>query len=135
MHELKARLMQGEPLDLEAARVDSNQQHNSTRLSAKQKAAQALKSWSMVHSFLALSGGFAVYDGTDEEQIFPDGYNRLTFTHSGLLWVFEMVPNAVPDIESTAITDKAKSDDIAKILVLIQGKSFYAIHSTLVDCT
>ena len=85
--------------------------------------------WTIVHSYFAVMGGFAVQIADDEPNFFPtlaDGkgrHIRLTLTPEALIYLEERVPGLVPDISKLQIEDKSKGSILAKSIVCFQGEN------------
>ncbi|KAL8698518.1 MAG: hypothetical protein Q9201_006528 [Fulgogasparrea decipioides] len=78
--------------------------------------------WELVHGFYVLMGGFALASPNDT--FLPDGLTRAPLTPSGLRFLLQHEPEALPDISAEQIRDKSKADGLKKTVVCIQALWF-----------
>lgn len=78
--------------------------------------------WTLVHGFYALMGGFAF--ASPSGTVLPNDLTRATITPSGLRFLLELTPEALPDITADQIKDKSKADGLKKTIVCIQALWF-----------
>lgn len=85
--------------------------------------------WTMIHSYFAVMGGFAVQISDGEPNFFPsmaggkDRHVRLSMTPEALVYLEEQLPGIVPDLPKSFIEDKSKGSILAKSIVCFQGES------------
>ncbi|KAK4450426.1 hypothetical protein QBC34DRAFT_437265 [Podospora aff. communis PSN243] len=83
--------------------------------------------WTMIHSYFAVMGGFAVQISDEELNFFPlkaDGkerHKRLSLSPDALLYLEEHLPGIVPDLSRSFIEDKSKGSILAKSIVCFQA--------------
>lgn len=78
----------------------------------------------LVHGFYALMGGFTMTSDRPEGTFLPRGLTRATVTPSGLRFLLQHEPQALPDITAEQIRDKSKADGLKKTLVCAQALWF-----------
>ena len=71
-------------------------------------------------------GGFAFDTSNAEQNFLPGGRKRVALSGSGVCSLSEVNPNLLPNIPMDQISDKSKSDTLAKILVCLQAIWFCA---------
>ncbi|KAF2225343.1 hypothetical protein BDZ85DRAFT_233944 [Elsinoe ampelina] len=74
--------------------------------------------WSIIHSYYAGMGGFAIELRPDQKDFLETPHTRFTLTAAGVLLIAQC--GHLPDIEAAEIEDKSKADALAKTLVLLQ---------------
>ena len=78
-------------------------------------------SWTQVHSFYAISGGFAFDTRAANPNFLPGGRTRVTLRPHGLRYIAEHAPELIPDMSAEDIKDKSKVDGLGKFLVCVQA--------------
>ncbi|MCJ1375338.1 hypothetical protein MMC20_006573 [Loxospora ochrophaea] len=78
------------------------------------------RSWSLVHGFFAVMGGFVVKTKDRDQGPFVRGSPRLSLTGRGIVFLARYT-DYVPDIEKDAILDRSKADRLAKGLACLQA--------------
>ena len=102
---------------------------DAARLSQAAKEARRHK-WTIVHSYFAAMGGFAVQMADDELNIFPKPDEkkprlaRLTLTPEAIVHLEQKKPGFIPDLSQSFIEDKSKGGTFAKAVVCFQGSLF-----------
>ncbi|SPO01171.1 uncharacterized protein DNG_03918 [Cephalotrichum gorgonifer] len=88
------------------------------------------RGWTIVHSYFAAMGGFALEIKDHRRNLFPawgsrkDRPARLAITEEGLLFLEEHRPELIPDLPRARIEDKSKGSMLAKLLVCFQALWF-----------
>ena len=78
--------------------------------------------WTKTHSAYAVMGGFAFDAGNRPDHLpLPQGRSRLTLSSEGLTFLAEKEPQLIPDISEQELSDKSKSNGLAKFLVCTQA--------------
>jgi len=83
--------------------------------------------WTIVHSYFAVMGGFAVEVAKECLNFFPtmaDGktrHTRLALSPDALLYLEEQLPGFVPDLPKLRIKDKSNGSMLAKSIVCFQA--------------
>jgi hypothetical protein len=84
-----------------------------------------IHSWTDVHSWLVVMGGFSFEDSAEEDQQFmPENRQRINITIRLFEYMLEMRDHLIPDISRETIQDKSKSDRLAKLLTCWQAGYF-----------
>ncbi|KAI4253668.1 MAG: hypothetical protein LQ352_003556 [Teloschistes flavicans] len=78
----------------------------------------------LVHGFYALMGGFTMTSNGPGATFLPRDLTRVTLTSSGLRFLLQHEPQALPDITAEQIRDKSKADGLKKTLVCAQALWF-----------
>ncbi|KAL8870684.1 MAG: hypothetical protein Q9174_003329, partial [Haloplaca sp. 1 TL-2023] len=100
-------------------------EYNTGSPSPAPKVRQGTRSeWTIVHGFYALMGGYAFAPPGND--FLPNGVNRTTITPTGLRFLLEHEPTALPEITADEIRDKSKADGLKKTLVCVQALWFCA---------
>ncbi|MCJ1272137.1 hypothetical protein MMC22_012044 [Lobaria immixta] len=81
-------------------------------------------SWTHVHSFYALMGGFVFDTSRAKPNFLPNGRSRLTISPWGLEYILKHSPSLIPDLSEDEIRDKGNADGLAKSLVCLQAVWF-----------
>ena len=79
------------------------------------------QTWSLVHGFYAVMGGFAIDISDTKEPFLPRSLGRLTLTISGFRFLARREPDLIPDISKEQIRDKGKANSLAKTVVCFQA--------------
>ena len=82
--------------------------------------------WTLVHSFYAIMGGFALDSSAESEPLLPGNRTRAALPPDGLRFLLEHQPELLPDISQDQIEDKGKADGLKKFLVCAQALWFCA---------
>ncbi|KAI4145262.1 MAG: hypothetical protein L6R39_003879 [Caloplaca ligustica] len=81
--------------------------------------------WTLVHGFYALMGGFAFSTAARaNEDFLPSQHTRCTITPEGIPFLLDHEPDALPYISEDQIKDKSKADGLKKTLVCAQALWF-----------
>ncbi|KAL8790063.1 MAG: hypothetical protein Q9213_000765 [Squamulea squamosa] len=81
-------------------------------------------SWTLVHGFYALMGGFAFSTEKLDQNILPSPHTRATLTPAGVIFLLSQEPNILPYLSPEQIKDKSKADGLKKTLVCAQATWF-----------
>ena len=76
--------------------------------------------WTIVHSFYACMGGFAMDTATSPEGPYTRGSLRLSLGFRGMAFVARH-GGRIPDMSKASILDRSKADNVAKCLVCLQA--------------
>ena len=76
--------------------------------------------WTMSHSFCAIMGGFVIDTGRPDAPFLP-GSPRLTLSPDGVLFLAKHEKDLLTSIPMESITNRSKSDSIAKLLICLQA--------------
>ncbi|KAI4265643.1 MAG: hypothetical protein L6R38_009270, partial [Xanthoria sp. 2 TBL-2021] len=81
-------------------------------------------SWSLVHGFYALMGGYAFSIKTADGDILPWPHTRAALTPAGIMFCLNHEPDILPYLSPEQIKDKSKADGLKKTLVCAQATWF-----------
>ncbi|KAL8774457.1 MAG: hypothetical protein Q9209_000830 [Squamulea sp. 1 TL-2023] len=81
-------------------------------------------SWTLVHGYYALMGGFAFSTEKSDQDILPSPHTRATLTPAGVMFLLSHEPNILPYLSPEQIEDKSKADGLKKTLVCAQATWF-----------
>ncbi len=81
-------------------------------------------SWSMVHGFYLIMGGFALDSNKSDDFFLPGCRTRAVLTPAGFQFLLDHEPSCMPDISEDQIKDKSKADGLKKTLVCAQALWF-----------
>src|SRR5947207_12492831 len=76
--------------------------------------------WTIVHSYYAAMGGFAIDTSIEKSNFLPENRARLTLTPDGILFLAKKEPALIPDLSEEDISDKSKASGLAKAIVCLQ---------------
>jgi hypothetical protein len=85
-----------------------------------------MHTWTDIHSFYALMGGFALstHDLPPEKKFLPGSRDVVILLRDGLEYVAEHEPSIIPDLSKEEILDKSKASGFDKTIVCIQATWF-----------
>ena len=81
-------------------------------------------SWSLVHGFYALMGGYAFSIKSADGDILPSPHTRAALTPAGIMFCLNHEPDILPYLSPEQIKDKSKADGLKKFLVCAQATWF-----------
>ncbi|KAL8849147.1 MAG: hypothetical protein Q9221_005870 [Calogaya cf. arnoldii] len=81
-------------------------------------------SWSLVHGFYALMGGYAFSIESEDGDVLPSPHTRAALTPAGIMFCLNHEPSILPYLSPEQIKDKSKADGLKKTLVCAQATWF-----------
>jgi len=93
-----------------------------------EEASQETLTWTIVHSFHAVMGGFAFETSKvlAEDKFLPGSEDRVAPSPEAVLFLAEHEPDLLPKLSKADILDKSKADYLTKGLVCLQATWFVA---------
>ena len=106
------------------ADIELKSESRQSNCNSRQTAKRRRHSWTMVHSYYAAMGGFAIDSGDAEVNFLPVRYPRMALKWQGLKYVSENCIDLLPDLSKSQIKDKSKGNGLAKAVVCFQATWF-----------
>lgn len=119
--ELRKRFGRAIPSNGHEPVADVELKSESRQSESRQTAKKRRHSWTMVHSYYAAMGGFAIDSGDAEVNFLPVRYPRMALNRRGLEYVVENYIDLLPDLSESQIKDKSKGSSLAKAVVCFQA--------------
>ncbi|KAK0390064.1 hypothetical protein NLU13_3637 [Sarocladium strictum] len=94
---------------------------DATRMPSTSKPSLRPTSWSPLHCWYAVMGGFTIENHALSHPFpFPNNHSRLTLTSDGIKTLAKHHPAVFPRLPASEIADKSKSSELAKLIVCTQ---------------
>lgn len=114
-HKLKVALL------LQAGELEECWQE---KLREKHEKEDALSTWTDLHSWYAVMGGFAFDTKNADVPFLPEGRERAVLTPEGMVFLAKHWPDQIPIMSSEDLRDRSKSDGLGKLVTFWQAGWF-----------